>query len=247
MNWRGLLDALLARLGATIGADRPVVPGWLPGALALAVLCVLVPPVWRVIRPVVTLVHELGHAGVGLLCGRRFSGFVISPDMSGHTVTVGRRHGPAVVLTAVAGYPMPALVGAAAIQAAVGGHAGAVLLAVLLILLGVLVRVRSLFTMAWVVALAAAVGALWWSGTPRWSAAAVVWLGAVLVVGAWRHLVAVAVHGDRDQDPGALARLTGVPAALWCLVMAVPVAACSWWAWRALAGPLGPLLGGALR
>ena len=57
--------------------------------LTAALVAVAVDPVWRVLRLGVTLVHELGHAGVGVLAGRRFTGFVLRGDMSGHAVTVG--------------------------------------------------------------------------------------------------------------------------------------------------------------
>ncbi|MCI1747768.1 MAG: M50 family metallopeptidase [Acidipropionibacterium sp.] len=240
MDWRRILDELLARLGSSLTAVDPVTGRWLLAAVGLAVGTVATPPAWRLVRPVVALVHEVGHGLVGLLCGRRFSGFVISPDMSGHTVTVGRRAGPGTVLTAAAGYPMPALIGALAIQAAVQGRAGIVLVGVLLALIAVLVRVRSLFTAAWVLALIAADGLLWWSGTTPWSAAAVVWLGAILLIGAWRHLIAVALHGDAGQDPGVLARLTRVPASIWILLLAMPMLACTWWAWTGLSVPLKP-------
>ena len=46
-------------------------------ALGIALLAVVVTDVWRVLRVAVTLVHELGHAVVGMLVGRRFTGFVV--------------------------------------------------------------------------------------------------------------------------------------------------------------------------
>ena len=61
--------------------------------LALALLAVAFRPTWRLLRLGVTLVHELGHAGVGVLAGRRFTGFVLRGDMSGHAVTVGPARG----------------------------------------------------------------------------------------------------------------------------------------------------------
>ncbi len=205
VEWQRILHQAARRLSTSLAAGDPATGRWLLVAVALAAACILVPPAWRLVRPVVTLTHELGHGLVGLLCGRRFAGFVISPDMSGHTVTVGRRTGPG---------------------------------AVLVILIAVLVQVRSLFTVAWVLALIAADGFLWWTGATRWSAAAVAWLGTILLVGAWRHLAAVALHGDRNQDPGALARLTRVPAPIWVILLTIPVLACTWWAWTCLSAPL---------
>ena len=49
------------------------------------------------------------------------------------------------------------------------------------------------------------------------------------VVGAWRHLVAVATAPDRGtSDPAVLARLTRVPRVLWVLSFAL---VCAWSTW----------------
>src|SRR5699024_11577829 len=82
----------------------------LTGAISLAII--VIDPLWRIARLAVTFVHELGHAVVGILCRRRFTGFVLRGDASGHAVTRGRPRGPGRVLTAWAGYPAPAVVGA---------------------------------------------------------------------------------------------------------------------------------------
>ncbi|WP_114044629.1 M50 family metallopeptidase [Acidipropionibacterium virtanenii] len=238
MQWSQILDAVASRLNANFAVGDPVAGRWLLAGIAVALACILVGPLWRLVRPAVTLVHELGHAVVGVLSGRRFTGFVISADMSGHTTTVGRPSGPGMVLTAAAGYPMPALIGAAAIGSALAGRAGVVLLLVLIALLVALFHARSLFTVGSLVLLILIDGYLWWAGDRPWAAAAVVWLGAVLLLGGWRHLAAVALHGDRSQDPGLLAAATRVPAAVWNLAFATVLVACSWWAWRILEVPV---------
>ena len=110
---------------------------------ALALVLVTVRPLWRVVRLGVTLVHELGHAFTGILCGRRFTGFVLRPDMSGHAVTAGRPRGAGLALTTWAGYPAPAVV--VAVAAGLGGlwwwrddtlQAGVLLGAALVLLVG---------------------------------------------------------------------------------------------------------------
>ena len=58
-----------------------------------------VPAVKRGGRTLVTVVHEAGHAVVGIACGRRFQGFVVQRDMSGHAVTKGKPTGPGRILT----------------------------------------------------------------------------------------------------------------------------------------------------
>ncbi len=76
--------------------------------LGVALALVAVDPLWRVVRLAVTLVHELGHAVVGVLVGRQFTGFVLRGDMSGHAVTRGPVRGAGRVASTWAGYPMPA-------------------------------------------------------------------------------------------------------------------------------------------
>lgn len=184
-------------------------------ALAAALVVVAVPPVWQVLRLAVTLVHELGHALVGLAVGRRFTGFVLRGDMSGHAVTVGPARGPGRVASTWAGYPAPALVGGALVWAAGRGWAAPVLTLVLAVLAVALLRVRSLLTVVVMVVALGATGALWWWRDDSVQAQVLVGTGIVLVVGAWRHLGAVARSTDRSSDPAVLAALTHVPRVVW--------------------------------
>ncbi|HKX67302.1 MAG TPA: M50 family metallopeptidase, partial [Intrasporangium sp.] len=52
--------------------------------------------------------------------------------------------------------------------------------------------------------------------------------GIVLVIGAWRHVAAVARTSDRSSDPGVLASLTHVPRVVWNLSFAIVCAAATW-------------------
>ena len=195
-------------------------------ALVTALLVVAVPPVWQVLRLAVTLVHELGHALVGLAVGRRFTGFVLRGDMSGHAVTVGRPRGPGRVLSTWAGYPAPAVVGAAMVWTAGRGWSAPVLTLVLAVLLVALVRVRSLLTgLVMLVALSATAG-LWWWRDDAVQAQVLVGSGIVLLVGAWRHLGSVSGTRDRTSDPAVLASLTHVPRMVWSASFAL-VCACA--------------------
>lgn len=208
--------------------DQPLAGTPLLVVLAVALAAVAVRPLWSVLRLGVTLVHELGHAVVGMLCGRRFTGFVLRGDMSGHAVTVGPARGAGRVATTWAGYPAPALVGAAAVWLAVRGWGPAVLTAVLAVLLLALLRVRSLLTAAVVLVVGLAAGALWWAGDAGLQAQVLVGAGLVLVVGAWRHLGAVAASPDPTSDAGVLARLTGIPRMLWLLTFALVCGLATW-------------------
>ncbi|MGC5616814.1 M50 family metallopeptidase [Georgenia sp. Z1491] len=225
--WQAVVDR-------TRPTGTPEVGDWALLALGAALVIVLVPVLWRVVRPAVTIAHELGHAGVGIIVGRRFTGFVVSSDMSGHAVTVGPRRGPGRVATTWAGYPAPALIGAALVNVALRGGAGAALLAALVVLLVSLAFSRSVHTVLAVLGAAAVVGGVWWWGGPEWAAVLTLAAGVVLLLGAWRHLAAVATSGRRGDDPAQLADLTSLPAWVWTATFAVVCAACTWWAWTAL-------------
>lgn len=224
---------LTSRLG---GATPGLAAGGLVSAALAALVVVLVPTLWLRLRIVVTLVHELGHAVVGVASGRRFTGFVVRGDMSGHAVTVGPARGPGRVVTTWAGYPMPALVGLLMLWAATRGYAGLLLFGALLTLVVVLAFVRSAGTLLTVLASGVGVGALWWWRNDETQAWVVLAAGLVLLVGAWRHLGALVGGGRRSpgSDAAVLGRLTGIPAGIWLVTFAATLAAATWGAGRLL-------------
>ena len=218
-------------LSTRLAAATPGLPAGAVATAGLAALVVvLVPTIWLRLRIAITLVHELGHAVVGVLSGRRFTGFVVRGDMSGHAVTVGPARGFGRIATTWAGYPMPALVGLLMLWAATRGYAGALLFGLLLTLVVVLVFVRSAGTLLTVLAASAAVGSLWWWRNDEVQVLAVVATGFVLIIGAWRHLGALVGAGRRDRgsDAAVLGQLTGIPGPLWIGTFAAVLAAASW-------------------
>ncbi len=215
------------RPGEPLG-ELDVPEGWLVGALLAALLVVTVPAVWRLLRVVVTVVHELGHAVVGLLVGRKFSGLVLRPDMSGHVVTVGPSRGPGRVVTTWAGYPAPALLGLALVWAASSGWAAPMVFVILLASLVGLLRVRSVYTALVMVLVVAGSGWLWWNAEAVVQGLVLVAVGVVLLLGAWRHVAAVIGRPGRDSDPAVLGRITPVPAAVWTGTFVVVLALASW-------------------
>jgi hypothetical protein len=197
-------------------------------AVTVALALVLVQPLWRVARVAVTLVHELGHAVVGMAVGRRFTGFVVRGDMSGHAVTSGPARGPGLALTTWAGYPAPALAGAGMVWLAVRGWSAPVVTVALGVVLLTLVRIRSVFTVAVVGVALAGLGSLWWWRADGVQQQVLVAAGLVLVVGAWRHVVSVMGSRSPSDDPAALAQLTHVPRLLWNASFLVVAAASTW-------------------
>ncbi|MFD2350666.1 M50 family metallopeptidase [Nonomuraea ferruginea] len=80
--------------------------------VALAIVTFTVP--WQLTRGLITIAHEGGHAVMALLTRRKLEGIRLHSDTSGVTLTRGRPTGPGMVLTALAGYLAPSLLGLAA-------------------------------------------------------------------------------------------------------------------------------------
>lgn len=196
--------------------------------LLVAGLALAYAPAWRVLRLGVTLVHELGHAVVGVAVGRQFTGFVLRGDMSGHAVTRGPVRGLGRVLSTWAGYPMPAIVAAATVWLAARGWSAPVVTFSLVVLLLALVRVRSALTLAVMLVALAATGALWWWRDDTTQPLVLACVGLVLLVGGWRHLWAVLHDRGRASDPGVLASLTHVPRLVWNASFVVVNALATW-------------------
>lgn len=210
----------------------PRLPGWQVWVpLAVGLLLTLVPPLWLRVRVVVTLAHELGHAAAGIVVGRRFTGFVVRADMSGHAVTVGKPRGAGLAWTTWSGYPAPALLAIGLVAAALGGWAPLVLGVVALICLVCLVFVRSWATAGVTLVVGLTAGALWWWRSDERSSTVLLVVAAVLLVGAWRHVFAVA-RAPRQSDPAELGRLTPLPGWFWVgthlLVIAAATVAIGW-------------------
>lgn len=222
-----LLSDILDRASPAAATPELGLPG-LVAVLVVAAVAVTWWPAWQVLRLVVTLVHELGHALVGVSVGRRFTGFVLRSDMSGHAVTFGPPTGAGVVATTWAGYPAPAVLGALLVWLASVGWSAPLLTLLILGLLLAVVFVRSGLTLLVVAATAAGLGSLWWWGDEAVQHHVVAALGLFLVVGAWRHLGVVIARPDPSSDPSVLARATRVPVAVWQASFVLVCALSSW-------------------
>jgi hypothetical protein len=208
-----VLDAVLAT-----GRDRPEV-------LAAAVLALLVvgwTASWRVARGVVTIAHEGGHALVAVLAGRGLTGIRLHADTSGVTTSRGRAGGLGLVLTFLAGYPAPAVLGMVGALLVATDLAAASLWLVVVLLVATLLQVRNAYGVVSVLVTGAVVGAVAWWGDATLQGAFAAAMAWFLLFGALRS-VRELQHGRRrgvprfgdESDADALARLTGVPGGMW--------------------------------
>jgi hypothetical protein len=205
-----------------------------PGLLVLitglvALVVVAVRPLWRVARNAITIAHEGGHALVALLTGRRLRGIRLEFDTSGLTLSAGRPTGPGMMLTLVAGYVAPSLVGLAGAWILSGNRITLLLWVAVVLLLLMLINIRNVFGAISVVVTGVIVFIVSWSATPQVQAAFAytgVWF---LLIGGVRPVFELQSLRRRgrmpDSDADQLARLSHVPGFFFvCLFALIDIA-----------------------
>ena len=188
----------------------------------LALVLVLFPATWPVVRMGVTVVHEAGHAVVAVLVGRRLSAIRLHSDTSGLTVSKGKPRGPGMVAMLAAGYLAPALLGLLAAFLLADGRGVLLLWLLLLLLAGLLVWVRNGYGVVVLLVGGGALFALTWWGSDQVQAIAAYLVAWLLLLAAPRPLLELLASGRRRRrtsDPDQLADLTHVPAVVWMLVL----------------------------
>jgi len=201
-------------------------PRWLIlGAGAAALVAVAPRPVWRLTRNAVTIAHEGGHALVALCTGRRLSGIRLHADTSGVTVSYGKPRGPGMVLTALAGYIAPALLGLGGAALVGAGHFTALLWACVALLALMLLMIRNLFGVLTLLATGAAVFIVTWYATAQVQAAFADFAVWFLLFGGVRPVFELQWQRSRGRAPQSdadqLAKLTGVPGLAWVLLFGI--------------------------
>ena len=202
-------------LGAQPAPPRLLVA--VTAAVALALVLQYRP--WKLARHVITIAHEGGHALVALLTGRRLAGIRLHSDTSGLTVSSGRPSGPGMVLTLLAGYVTPSLLGLAWAAVLATGRITLLLWTSLVVLALMLVMIRNAFGVVSVVVTGAAVFAVSWYASPAVQAAFAYLAVWFLLAGGVRPVFELQRLRRRgrlpDSDADQVARLTRVPALLW--------------------------------
>ncbi|MFT3860010.1 M50 family metallopeptidase [Micropruina sp.] len=192
---------------------------------AVALLVIGSPVGYRLVRHLITLVHEAGHALVAKLCGRTLRGIRLHSDTSGVTLSKGRPTGPGMVATLAAGYPAPSALGLVGALVLGHGYASALLWTLVVACAGVLLLMRNLYGLWVVLAVGVSVTALSWLAPAAvlvWVATALVW---ALLLAAPRSVIELQLQRRRGRGGGSdvdqLARLTRVPAPVWVGVFLV--------------------------
>jgi hypothetical protein len=197
--------------------DPPALLVLITAVIALA--AVAFRPVWRIARNAITIAHEGGHALIALLTGRKLRGIRLEFDTSGLTLSAGRPSGPGMVLTLMAGYIAPSLIGLAGAWILGGNRITLLLWLTVALLLLMLINIRNLFGVVSVLVTGLIVFGVSWYASPQVQAAFAytgVWfllLGGVRPVNELQRLRRRGRMPDSDADQ--LGRLTHTGALFW--------------------------------
>jgi hypothetical protein len=228
----GLLGFLDGILGTQPLPARPVVAI----TAIVAAVAVLYRPLWIVLRHVVTIAHEGGHAAVAAVTGRTLHGVRLHSDTSGLTISAGRPTGPGVVFTLLAGYLSPSVLGLAAAATLGAGRVLPVLWVTVVLLAGLLLMIRNLFGVLSVLVTAGALVAVAGWAPVTWQGPAAYLLTWFLLLSGPRPVLELQAARRRRlvaaSDADQLARLTRVPGLVWVgvflLLTASSLAAGGW-------------------
>jgi len=251
---------VLQHLWDRVTGTQPAPPDWVVAVSgAVALIAVISGWFWHLTRNAITIAHEGGHALVSLLAGRRLQGIRLHSDTSGETRSRGRPDGPGLVLTTMAGYLTPPLLGAGAACLLAAHHVVLLLWLLLVLLAATLLAIRNAYGALAVLVTAAAVVAVTWLATARvqagfgYAAAWFLLLGGVRPVVELQRSRGRARRYHRAAGPGRvmwqgrgpqsdadqLAGLTGVPGGAWvALFLLVAFGALALGAWLLVPGPL---------
>jgi hypothetical protein len=220
----------IGELWDRVSGTQPVPPVWVIAVSgAIAVLIVATAGLWRVARNSITIAHEGGHALASVLSGRRLDGIRLHSDTSGVTYSKGKRTGPAVVLTLLAGYLAPSLLGAGAAWLLAAHHVTAMLWLLLALLAATFLAIRNAYGVLAVLVTAAAVLAVTWLATAAVQAAFGYTAAWFLLLGGVRAVLELQGHRRLSRrrgqvsssDADQLGGLTGVPGGVWVAVFAL--------------------------
>ncbi|MET8906773.1 M50 family metallopeptidase [Micromonospora sp. NPDC004551] len=237
-----LIDGLTTLWDKLLGAqpDPPPLLVLLTAVVAVVVVATRLP--WRIARNAVTIAHEGGHALMALLTGRRLRGIRLHSDTSGLTLSAGRPSGPGMILTLLAGYVAPSLIGLAGAWLLAGNRITLLLWVAVVLLLAMLVMIRNVFGVLSLLVTGGVVLAVSWYTSPEvqaafaWTSVWFLLFGGVRPVFELQRLRSRGRMPESDADQ--LARLTPFPPLFWVTVFLLVTLAALGAGALLLAGPI---------
>lgn len=210
-------------------ADLP--PLWMIGVFTVVLLALIIyRPTWQKARHGATIIHEMGHVAMGWIWGRKVRGISLHSDTSGLTITAGKERGLGVLMTFMAGYPAPALVGLALVWASVSGYSGAALTLVMALLILAFWLIRNFFGFFLLTISLIGAGGVFWSANPPVVTGFTLAVGIFLLLAGTKScfdLRETHQHGEGGESDAEMASQHSLlPASAWVYIFIAASIAC---------------------
>ena len=215
--------ALVLQKASRLPAADSVVIG------VLALIAVVMPGLWALVRGVNVVAHEGAHALTGSTIGGRVAGVVLKANGTGATAIAGAPGSG--ILVALVGYFGPSAFGLAAAALAARGLAVLVLWSALLLLVILVFSVRNLFGLALVAGFGFLLFSVARSADARAETLTAYALSWVLLLSGIR---VVLEHGIGAVDAHILRSITHLPRILWHGLWLIGSVAALVYGWRML-------------
>jgi len=198
------------------------------GTLGIAVLAVVLDPVWRWSKRLVTLVHETGHTLVLWGTGHWVKSIGIESNGNGATTWAREAFWPVQVAVYFAGNAAPPVAGVLLAVGVARGWSPPAVIATILVLLVLVVLLHSDWHTLLVMALfGAGLAFFFWRAGPGAQRGLVITLAWFLLLGGLRMIMnAAGGAAPKGSDQAQLQRITSLHATGWVLIwMTIAVAA----------------------
>jgi Peptidase M50B-like len=187
------------------------------------------------VESLVTVAHEGGHIAVAILTFRRPTVFHVNEKTGGGATKADASWGAGAILTGLAGYLTPPLVGLGGANLLLAGKAWSLLWASLILLFGAYFKAKDLFTVLIVTLAGVGIGWTAVQGRPDLQAGVGVGLVWLMLIGGVTSLRGMRFGVDKS-DAAILARYTLVPAVVWVALFWFVAIVCLWVGGRRLLG-----------
>lgn len=195
------------------------------GMTAVVATLSFIPLVWKLVfTHLITLAHEYGHAFIGIFTNGEIRHIKIRWNSTGETATAR----PVsfiplgTILTTLAGYPAPVLLGAFLLTAVDETWRDWATMAILIFGVFCFLFIRNFFGLIMALLWIAFFGYLAWFN-PTIEADIMMWAGIILVVGGAKDLFSLCVMWKRGQaegsDLGIMKERTGIPQIMTLILM----------------------------
>lgn len=182
-------------------------------------------PLWRWVRFFETIIHEFGHAAVGVMLGQKLTGFKIRYDTSGETNTLTYGYGLRGLLTHLAGYPTPILLGVLTVYYSVFYGSSVVFIWVYTaISFTVLIFVRNWFGIVPVAVMSALLISSFILNNPQYNSIIILTLAVTLILGGIRSIISLWSHSE-GSDAELIVQYFGGFRSFWVFIITVTAAA----------------------